>query len=182
MRKSKNCIHWFTGTTLPCLSNFKPYAFPIEGQEVLKSGPYLKRNSEWFWNKHTRFIESYKGYSMAPSKGNYIKTIKAIERKSIEDVNSLFLQENQKTDIDFAEEIKNGKLVFKALNTDEKENKHFLKEYNLFTKAVILSKISNGKEVRSKNLQKIWHLVRDEFKYKDYIVNEVTAFLKGKKS
>lgn len=106
LRKGKNSVHWFTGSTLPCVSSFKPYTFPIEGQEFLKPGPYSTINSDWFWSKHTRIVEPYKGYSMPAEKENYLKSLKNIENKSIDDVNSLISQENQKFDVDFVEEIK----------------------------------------------------------------------------
>jgi len=50
----KKSIHWFTGTTLPCISIYKPYSFPIEGQKYYVPGPYQEINSEWFWWKHTK--------------------------------------------------------------------------------------------------------------------------------
>lgn len=53
LTKTKKSIHWFTGTTLPCVSIYKPYAFPIEGQKFYDSGPYSMINSDWFWYKHT---------------------------------------------------------------------------------------------------------------------------------
>ena len=54
LRKAKISIHWFTGTTLPCLSIYKPYIFPVEGQKYNNPGPYEKINPEWYWCKHTR--------------------------------------------------------------------------------------------------------------------------------
>ena len=33
-------IHLFTGSTVPCLSIYKPYSFPFEDQSILKAGPY----------------------------------------------------------------------------------------------------------------------------------------------
>lgn len=52
LRKERKSIHWFTGSTLPCQSIYKPYIFPIEGQKYLESGPYSKVNPEWFWCRH----------------------------------------------------------------------------------------------------------------------------------
>ena len=106
LRKGKNSVHWFTGSTLPCVSTFKPYIFPIEGQEVLKTAPYSKINPNWFWSKHNRFVEQYKGYSTTAKKENYLGSLKNIENKSIDDVNSLISKEDQKTDLNFVEEIK----------------------------------------------------------------------------
>jgi dipeptidase len=106
LKKGENSIHWFTGSTLPCLSNFKPYTFPIEGQEFLKPGPYSKINPEWFWSKHDKFVAPYKGYSTTGKKGNYLESLKNIENKSIDDVNSLISKVDQKSDVNFVEEIK----------------------------------------------------------------------------
>jgi secernin len=47
-------VHWFTGTTLPCVSIYKPYTFPIEGQKYYRPGPYSTINNDWFWCKHSR--------------------------------------------------------------------------------------------------------------------------------
>lgn len=106
LRKGKNSVHWFTGSTLPCVSNFKPYTFPIEGQEILKPGPYPKINPDWFWSKHNRFVEQYKGYSMGTGKEDFLKSIRNIERKSLNAVNSLISQEEKNSEVNFVEEIK----------------------------------------------------------------------------
>ncbi len=43
--------HWFTGTTLPCMSIFKPHIFPIGDQKVLDPAPYPEINPNWNWCK-----------------------------------------------------------------------------------------------------------------------------------
>ena len=106
LRKGKDSVHWFTGSTLPCLSSFKPYVFPVEGQEVLKPGPYSKIDPSWFWSQHTRFIETYKGYSMGTGKEDYLKSIINSEKKSLDAVNSLISQDEIKSSVNFVEEIK----------------------------------------------------------------------------
>ncbi len=53
LRKGKKDFHWFTGSTLPCTSIYKPYAFPVEGQKYNDPGPYPMINPDWFWCKHT---------------------------------------------------------------------------------------------------------------------------------
>ncbi|MFX1389481.1 MAG: peptidase C69 [Promethearchaeota archaeon] len=54
LREYKNSFHWFTGTSLPCVSIYKPYIFPIEGQKYYNPGPYNDIDSDWFWCKHTK--------------------------------------------------------------------------------------------------------------------------------
>ena len=85
----------------------------------------------------------------------------------------------------FQEELKNGVLTFDLINLDKKENKHFVKDYKLYTKSVVLSKVVKGKEVEWRNLDKVWLLLRSPEKFKEYIRAETRAFLeglKGKKS
>ncbi|HER00668.1 MAG TPA: hypothetical protein ENO22_15135 [candidate division Zixibacteria bacterium] len=77
----------------------------------------------------------------------------------------------------FEDELEKGVLEIKAVNTDEKQNEHFIEDYKLYTKALILSKIENGEEVEWVNLDKIWKLVSDEEKYKSYVISEVKEFL-----
>lgn len=77
----------------------------------------------------------------------------------------------------FGQELAQGKLTFTTVNVDEDRNKHFVNDYKLYTKHVILSQIENGKEVRWKNLDQVWVLVRSPGKFKEYIVKETRAFL-----
>jgi hypothetical protein len=80
----------------------------------------------------------------------------------------------------FADAIKKGKLEWRTVNVDDQGNEHFNNDYKLFTKSVIVSTIKEGKELSWKNLDKIWQLVHEEGKYREYIRNEVTACLEGK--
>ncbi len=77
----------------------------------------------------------------------------------------------------FVNEIRTGLVELKVVNVDEKENSHFSKDYKLFTKSVVVSDIVNGKEQQWKNLQKVWELVRNEEAFKEYIRNEIKAYL-----
>ncbi len=81
----------------------------------------------------------------------------------------------------FAKELTQGKLLFSPVNVEEEANKHFVKDYKIYTKHVILSKVENGKEIRWKNLDQIWVLVRSPEKYKAYIDKEVRDFLDEQK-
>jgi len=77
----------------------------------------------------------------------------------------------------FADEIKSGKIDFKILNVEEPQNKHFMKDYQLYTKSVVLSKLTAGKEERYKNLDKVWQLLRNKEKFYSYIKDETEKFL-----
>lgn len=72
-------IHWFTGSTLPCLSIYKPYVFPVEEQKYFKPGPYATTNNEWFWNKHTKYIRPFNYIFDYYERNNYIAKVRSIE-------------------------------------------------------------------------------------------------------
>lgn len=48
----------------------------------------------------------------------------------------------------FENELKSGHLEWKAINVEETENKHFINEYKLHTKSVVIADILNGKQTR----------------------------------
>lgn len=79
----------------------------------------------------------------------------------------------------FMSELASGKLEFKAINVEVKGNEHFVKDYQLYTKSLVLSLVMSGKEVRSKNLAAIWEFVGNKDKFSSYVKEEVTGFLKG---
>jgi len=77
----------------------------------------------------------------------------------------------------YADAIENGLLEFRIVNVDEPENKHFLKDYQLYTKSVVLSDTRNGEQTRWKNLEKIWELHPDKDAFFEYVRNEVDSYL-----
>ena len=81
----------------------------------------------------------------------------------------------------FPKELKSGKLVWRRVNTDREENRHFITDYELVTKSLVLSEVRKGKEKRWKNLKEIWQLVGDKASYIKFVQDETRAYLKGKK-
>jgi len=77
----------------------------------------------------------------------------------------------------FANELKSGKIVFKIVNIDQAGNDHFVADYQLYTKSVVLSLVKDGKQVRYKNLEKVWDLLRDQNQYHAYVRDEIKPFL-----
>lgn len=82
----------------------------------------------------------------------------------------------------FAKELKSGQIEFRSINVDLPANSHYVQDYKLFTKSVIVSDMIQGKERRWKNLQKVWELLRNETKFKDYVKSETAAYLQEKRS
>lgn len=78
----------------------------------------------------------------------------------------------------FLKELGNGKLEFKPLNVEDPENRHYIQDYQLFSKSLVLSLVTDGKEIKWKNLTDVWTYVRDKEKYYQYVKDEIDNFLK----
>jgi len=66
----------------------------------------------------------------------------------------------------FPEELKNGTLKWEVINFDEPENKHFIKDYDLAEKSLVLIREDDGKVTRWKNVEEFWDFdenQKDEF-------------------
>jgi hypothetical protein len=77
----------------------------------------------------------------------------------------------------FSEAFKKGNIVWRMINVDQSENRHFIKDYGLFTKSVVLVKLRDGKQVSWKNLDKIWELLGDKTTFQKYVTEEVKKFM-----
>jgi len=77
----------------------------------------------------------------------------------------------------FADELSTGRIRWQAVNVDVPDNEHFVKDYRLTTKSVILSRMSDGRQAAWKNLDRIWDLVGDKDKYIQYICDGIREFL-----
>lgn len=78
----------------------------------------------------------------------------------------------------FKSELDSGRIIFQVVNVEEKGNEHFVNDYQLYTKSVVLSMVKDGKEVRSDNLAKVWEYLRNKDKFQNYIKEEVEKYLK----
>ena len=80
-------------------------------------------------------------------------------------------------DSDYQSDRELGRLSFQTINVSEKKNKHYIDEYKLITKSVVLSRVSGEKELEWQNLDKIWILTGNEKKFKQYIRDSINLML-----
>lgn len=78
----------------------------------------------------------------------------------------------------FKEELASGKLEFKVVNVEDKGNEHYAKDYQLYTKTLILSLTKDGKQIKWVNLDKIWEYVGNKQRFIDYVKSGVADLLK----
>lgn len=77
----------------------------------------------------------------------------------------------------FVVPVADKRLVWRVVNVDQPANAHYLKDYQLYTKSVVVSEMRDGKEVRWKNLDKVWTLLGQPEAFQDYVEKEVRSFL-----
>jgi|GEM_PF-1963502 len=75
----------------------------------------------------------------------------------------------------FQENLKSGRIVWSPLNIELSENAHFMDDYQLFTKSVVVVNQKEGRVLKWKNLEKIWELLNNKAEFIDYITKEVKA-------
>ncbi len=77
----------------------------------------------------------------------------------------------------FSDELEAGKLALQAVNVETPENEHFVQDYELSTRSVVLVEMLDGKQRQWKNLPRSWELVRDKPSFIAYIQEETRKFL-----
>ncbi len=77
----------------------------------------------------------------------------------------------------FAKELESGAIVWSAIDVDDARNAHYIDEYGIYTKSIVLSRIEDGKQIRWKNLDRVWDLVYDKPAFIEYVQQEVRADL-----
>lgn len=78
----------------------------------------------------------------------------------------------------FSKELRDGRLEFKPLNTDEPENRHFIQDYQLFTKSLVITLYKDDKQIKWKNLTEVWVHVGDKENFYKYVKDEIESLLK----
>jgi hypothetical protein len=77
----------------------------------------------------------------------------------------------------FAKALRDGCLEWHTVNVEKDSNKHFVKDFQLYTKSVVVVDTYNGKQIRWKNLEKVWELLHNKNAFLKYIRDEVRSYL-----
>ena len=98
----------------------------------------------------------------------------SIRCTSCKKIEALTTETTQK---ELAKDIASGKLLFRVIDVDEPANHHYIEEYKLTTKAVILSYRLDGKEQRWEDMEKIWDLLDQPDAFRAYLAAPVLQYL-----
>jgi len=85
----------------------------------------------------------------------------------IEDYTRFSVESNFKSDY-------NGyKVVFKAIDVGEPSNKHYIQDYWLTSKSVVIQKFIDEKPLKWQNLDKVWQLLGSKDTFVNYVTSEI---------
>lgn len=87
-----------------------------------------------------------------------------------------YTQESLNTN--FENEIDSKLIVWKPVNVESADNAHFINDFQLDMKMVVLTKMVDGELKTWKKLKEVWPLSGDREAFFDYIKTETEAFLK----
>jgi hypothetical protein len=78
----------------------------------------------------------------------------------------------------FKDDIAAGHLEWRLVNIQNPENRHFVEDYKLFTKSLVLVLIKDGQQKEYKVLNDTWELVGTPELMQQYVEKEVRGYLR----
>ena len=80
----------------------------------------------------------------------------------------------------FSDALKNGRLEWRVVNVEDPGNDHYVQDFQLSTRSVVLERVEDGKRQDWKNLRRVWELVRrDKEDFLKYVQGETRAYLEA---
>lgn len=79
----------------------------------------------------------------------------------------------------YPRELANGRLRWEVVDVESTGNEHFVEDYGLYTKSLVLVEQVGGKQVRWRNCAKVWEYLTNRDRFTRYVRDEVAAYLKG---
>lgn len=111
-------------------------------------------------DEHTRVIAYYFHY-----------TLRCATCLSIE------AQARAAVEMGYAQELKDGRVEWQAVNIDEPDNKHFEQDFELGGSSLVLVEMNGADIVRWTVLGKVWDLVDDEAGFQEYVWTELALYV-----
>lgn len=79
----------------------------------------------------------------------------------------------------FLAQVKSGEIAWRAYDVDLPAHAHFVTDFGIYTKSIVLAEVDRGRQVRWKHLEKVWDLLGDRAAFTAYLVEEVNRMLKA---
>ncbi|WP_137227112.1 nitrophenyl compound nitroreductase subunit ArsF family protein [Shewanella sp. MEBiC00475] len=77
----------------------------------------------------------------------------------------------------FQQQVANGELQLNLVNVDLNQNQHYIDDYELIFRTVVVTHSNNGVETEWDRLDRTWELANDETAYQAYLAQAIQAML-----
>jgi hypothetical protein len=77
----------------------------------------------------------------------------------------------------FSSELQKKKLEFISIDVDQPQNRHYIKDYQLFTISLVIALYDGDKQEKWQNLDKVWDYLNDQEKFSQYIMTSIKSYL-----
>ncbi len=78
----------------------------------------------------------------------------------------------------FPEALEDGRLELQVVNVEEPGNDHYVRDFQLYTRSVVVERRAGDKRQEWKNLDKAWRLIRDKAGFMEYVQQETLGMMK----
>lgn len=82
----------------------------------------------------------------------------------------------------FADDIKSGRVELKVVNVEESGNEHYIQDYQLASRSVVVARYEGEAQKDWKRLDEGWQLVSDKDAFIRFVQEQTTNLLKGQSS
>lgn len=80
---------------------------------------------------------------------------------------------------EFAPLLELGEMEFEVLDAEKRGNEHFVEDYEMSMPTLIVADFNGGRRIRWKTLEDVWELVDDSLAFRDYVGEEIHAYIEG---
>jgi hypothetical protein len=79
--------------------------------------------------------------------------------------------------VGFHDALASGDLEFRPVNIQRPENRHFVQDYQLYARSVVIARFSDGRQTEWKNLENVWDLMESKPAFVSYFRRHVREYL-----
>lgn len=79
----------------------------------------------------------------------------------------------------YADKVDSGRVLLERVNVDRPGNRHYVRDYQLHTKTVVLVERQAGRRLRYRKLDRVWSLLRNREGFHSYVRDSLAEFMKG---
>lgn len=77
----------------------------------------------------------------------------------------------------FRDALAKGDVEWRPVNIQRAENRHFIQDYQLYARSVVIARFRDGRQVEWKNLENVWDVVESRPAFISYVQRHVREYL-----